>query len=153
MFIQTYNHTHTPSHSQDQPITFQIKGHHVSPSSKFSELRLPHCTQDKVQRPQHYPCMELLSPLLQHWASSPADSSSQSTHRPLSSSTSPSLPFTSASNTPLSPFYPSYSLCCTLHFLQGALIHLHLTRAAAPPSHSTLTNPVTLPTYFSASHP
>lgn len=122
-FIQTYNHTHTPSHSQDQPITFHIKGHHVSPSSKFSELRLPHCTQDKVQRPQHYPCMELLSPLLQHWASSPADSSSQSTHGSLSSSTSPSLPFTSA------------SVSAALSLSPGALVHLHLPRAAAPPSH------------------
>lgn len=60
-FIQTYNHTHTPSNSQDQPITFHIKGHHVSPSSKFSELRLPHCSQDKVQRPQHCPRLQLLS--------------------------------------------------------------------------------------------
>lgn len=90
----------------------------------------------------------------QHWASAPADSSSQSTHGPLSSSASPSLsllwPQTSSSSSSLLPFLQSL---LHSHFLQGALNHLHLTRAAAPPSHSTLTNPVTLPTYFSASHP
>lgn len=60
------------------------------------------------------------------------------------------LKHSSSSSPSLLPFLQSL---LHSHFLQGALSHLHLTRAAAPPSHSTLTNPVTLPTYFSASHP
>lgn len=34
-------------------MTFHIEGQHICPSSKFSELKLAHCTPGTSQRPQH----------------------------------------------------------------------------------------------------
>lgn len=58
--IQTHNHTHTPSHSQDLPVTSHIKGHPVTPSLVLF-INSP-CTPDEGPKASALP-MQPPSPL------------------------------------------------------------------------------------------
>lgn len=71
-----HNHTHTPSHSQDLPITFHTKGHR---HSKLGVINSP-CTRDEGPKAWGSAHAVRISAFLTSSASSPADSSPQSTH-------------------------------------------------------------------------